>query len=99
AVEKLGEAIGIAGIPDDEVAVEDRLPEPRRQIVENDDLLAGLTELPHDVRADVAGAPSYQNCFLRHRLKWGDIISTHEFSSSPRHGPEQGRSLAPPGAP
>ncbi len=45
---------GVARIADDELAVEHRLAESRRQIVEHDDLLAGLAELPDDVRADVA---------------------------------------------
>jgi hypothetical protein len=52
--EQLFEAGGIAGIADDELAVEHRLAEARRQIIEDDDLLAGLAELPHDVRPDIA---------------------------------------------
>src|SRR5687767_2257903 len=95
-LEELREARGVAGVADDEIAMEYRVAKTRRQIVENNDLLAGFAELSHDVRADVASAPGNQNCFLRHRLKRGDIISTHECSRTPSRGPESGRSLVLP---
>ena len=53
------EHLGIAGVPDHEVAVQHGLAEARRQIVEHDDALAGLAELADDVGADVPGASGY----------------------------------------
>ena len=38
-----------------------RPPEPRRQVVEDDDLLAGLDELENHVAADVAGPARNQD--------------------------------------
>ena len=46
AREQLLEALRVARVADDELAVEHRLAESGRQIVEHDDLLAGLAELP-----------------------------------------------------
>ena len=51
----------IADIADDEFAGGDRLPEALAEIVEDDDLLAGLAQLPHHVAADVAGAAGDQD--------------------------------------
>ena len=70
AREQLRQHGRVAGVADHELAVQHRLAEARRQVVEHDDVLAGLAELANDVRADVAGSPGDQNCFVRHRLKW-----------------------------
>ena len=51
----------ITGIGDDELGTDHGLRESGAQIVDDDDALAGLDELQHDVAADVAGAASDEN--------------------------------------
>ena len=46
----------IADITDDQLPREDGLPETFGQVIENDDSLAGLAELPHHMTANVSGA-------------------------------------------
>ena len=43
----------------------DRPVEAGRQIVEHDDVLAGIDELPDHVAADIAGAAGDQDCSCR----------------------------------
>ena len=66
--EDLVEHLRVAGIADDEVAVQHGLAEAGRQVVEHDDPLTGLAELAHDVRADVAGSSGDQNCLASHMV-------------------------------
>ena len=63
---QLLEKLGIPGIADDELSVEDRLAKARGQVVEHHDALPGLPELPDDVRADVTGASRDKNCLAAH---------------------------------
>ncbi len=65
----LREAVRVARIADHEVAVENGLPKPSRQVVEDDDTLAGVAELPNDVGADVARAAGHKNYFIAHRVE------------------------------
>ena len=66
--EDLVEHFRVAGVADDEVAVEDGLAKPGRQIIEHDNSLTGLAELAHDVRADVASSSGDQNCLAGHTV-------------------------------
>ncbi len=66
ALEQRLQAGRIPGIPDDELAMQDRAAKARREVVEHDDVLAGLAELAHDVAADITGAAGDENCLSLH---------------------------------
>jgi hypothetical protein len=46
----------VAGIADNQLPRGDRLPKALAQVIEYDNPLAGLTQLPYDMTADVSGA-------------------------------------------
>ena len=45
----------VADLADHQFARGHRLPEALAEVIQDDDPLAGLAQLPHDVAADVAG--------------------------------------------
>ena len=58
----------IADVADDERGTRrDRPAEAGRQVVEDDDLLAGVEQLEHHVAADVAGSAGDQDAHMRFR--------------------------------
>ena len=66
--EDLVEHLRVAGVADDEVAIEHRLPKASRQIIQHDDPFTGLAELADDVGADVARSSGDQNCLAAHMV-------------------------------
>ena len=58
----------VAAIADDQLSGRDRRFEARGEVVERDDRLAALAELPDDVAADVSGAAGHKYLFVSHRL-------------------------------
>ncbi len=66
ALEQRLKATTVAGVTDNEFAMEYRAPKPGRQIVQHDDVLAGLAQLSDDVTADVTRTPGDENCFIGH---------------------------------
>jgi hypothetical protein len=53
----------VAGLPDDELhALRHRPVEAGREVVEDDDALAGIDECIDHVTADIAGAAGDKNC-------------------------------------
>jgi hypothetical protein len=82
AREDLLEAVRIARVADDEIAVEHGLAEARREVVEHDDRFAGLPELPDHVRADVTGAAGHEYRFVSHLASSLPVITRPNESSS-----------------
>jgi hypothetical protein len=58
--------IVVTHIADNQIACSDGLAKTFGEIVDNDDLLARLTQLPHYMAADVTGTAGDQNCIFRH---------------------------------
>ena len=68
ALEQGLEAATVAGMTDDEFTMEYRALKPGREIIQDDDVLAGLAQLSDDVTADVTRTPGDENCFMGHRV-------------------------------
>ena len=60
-LDQAGDQVGVAGVADDELCARGHGPrEAGREIVENDDRLAGVQEPQRHVAADIAGAAGHK---------------------------------------
>ena len=84
AREDVAQTDQVSRVADDQITVGDGLLEARRQVVENDDALARLTELADDMRADITGSAGDENVLRVHSvlLRGNDIIWTPQCISS-----------------